>query len=235
VSLGFWNGAYLKCYLKGVVKELLFVEEQVSWNSENKGQEVIQIKKVIKDILLYICSLVASQCLFYYFIDEYSGRFLNQTTITNIGMRVFVATLIYVITNAIIEKEFRKGHLDLLMIMYFLTVIALSFFRIGQYDFMNYNFNPISIIQDFKNNFSHSLFTFLGNLFIYVPLGCYVRYKFNSKPYYIGLMFIGYITLLEIGQYILKCGVFDVNDIILNFIGFYLGLKILDNIKHEAC
>lgn len=195
---------------------------------------MILIKKVIKNILLYICSSVASQCLFYYIIDEYSGRFLNQTTITNIGMRIFVATLIYVITNAIIEKDFRKRHLDLLMIMYFSTVIALSFFRMGQYDFMNYNFNPLLIIQDFKNNFNHALFTFLGNLFIYVPLGCYVSYKFNGKSYYMGFMFIGFITLLEINQYIFKCGVFDVNDIILNFIGFYLGLKVLDSLKNKV-
>ena len=56
----------------------------------------------------------------------------------------------------------------------------------------------------------------IGNVIIYIPLGI-ILYK---KIYYGSLI----IVILECLQYLLSRGIFDIMDIILNFIGMIIGM-----------
>lgn len=107
--------------------------------------------------------------------------------------------------------------------LYFVVVIGLSFFKSIHY-FTGMNFNPLNIINEFRSYFQHTLFLLVSNLLIYLPLGIFVRFKMKVNNSKLIIGFLLYILLIEIMQYVSHTGIFDINDIILNTLGFLIGI-----------
>lgn len=73
---------------------------------------------------------------------------------------------------------------------------------------------------------------FLGNIVVFIPLAFIISAFFkNIKPYQLAL--IGIITpfIVEGYQYIFRCGDVDIDDIILNCLGYFIGMGIYIIIK----
>lgn len=72
------------------------------------------------------------------------------------------------------------------------------------------------------------IFLFCGNIAIFMPLGFLVSIFIKKKPVII-LMPFAVSILIEFSQYIFKNGQADIDDVILNVIGFFIGffIKIL--------
>ena len=75
------------------------------------------------------------------------------------------------------------------------------------------------------------LVLFLGNIAIFVPLGFLLCHRLNRGVLRIVLVLLPFVlsTAIEISQYYFGMGHPDIDDVILNVIGFYIGvlLKIL--------
>ena len=80
------------------------------------------------------------------------------------------------------------------------------------------------------------LFLFLGNIAIFLPLGILVS-AFTKKKSLLIVLPIIISFLIELSQYILGNGHPDIDDLILNVAGFYLGIlirKTIDSCVYKA-
>lgn len=79
-------------------------------------------------------------------------------------------------------------------------------------------------------------FLFLGNIFIFLPLGIFVPAVKTNKTFL--LLFPAALSIgIEVSQYFIGNGHPDVDDVILNILGFYLGILfriIVDSILKKA-
>ena len=136
---------------------------------------------------------------------------------------IFTAFAFYVFAISVINKKVNKIHIDILVVLYFVVVIGLSFFK-SIHNFTGMNLNPFNIINEFRSYFQHTLFLVVSNLLIYLPLGIFVRFKMKVNNSKLIIGFLLYILLIETMQYVSHTGIFDINDIILNTLGFHIGI-----------
>ena len=91
------------------------------------------------------------------------------------------------------------------------------------------------LAEIYKNDKKIFLILFLGNLGWFFPFGTYLRYKNISI---LKILFFSFLfsLLVESSQFIFKCGIFEIDDLILNTIGAVLGaifINIILNLKKE--
>lgn len=189
------------------------------------------MKKIIFNLGLFILSIIIMLFLFINFISDILYRFMDVGTILYISLILFSAYTLFISLNFIIYKKLNNILLDILAIMYFIVVLALSFNKGG---FGGINLNPFTLIQDFNVYFYHTLLLLISNIIIYFPIGVYLKYRINIKSITLIIGFIIYIIFVEIAQYILKCGILDINDIIANTLGFTTGIFSYTLIKNKV-
>lgn len=141
-----------------------------------------------------------------------------------------VAFAFYISAVSIISKKFNQFYIDIFAILYFLLIIGLTFFK-SSYTYTSINLNPLSILDEFKAFFNHTLLLLISGTLIYFPLGVYIKYKTNEKNFKILLVFLLYIFLVELIQLISHSGIFDINDIITTTLGFFIGVLCTNSIK----
>ncbi|WP_246944742.1 VanZ family protein [Bacillus pinisoli] len=93
-------------------------------------------------------------------------------------------------------------------------------------DFM-YNLTPfetIIIYMQFDNFNTYSwVMNLLGNIGVFVPFGIFIPLVTRKRLIQSFLLFIICILILETLQLLTKRGSFDIDDFILNSIGFFIG------------
>lgn len=127
----------------------------------------------------------------------------------------------------------------ILLYIVFLSRIGVSSYMpdmsILEYAKINANLVPlksilryISAIITGSMNLSIPLSNLLGNLLMFFPMGIYIPFIFmkmrNIKR--ISVVTIILLLLLEILQFVTKFGEFDIDDIILNFVGAIFGYGV---------
>ena len=71
------------------------------------------------------------------------------------------------------------------------------------------------------------IFNVLGNIVLFIPLGIYLIFFNHNKGIYINTLWVVLISVaVEILQYVFKVGATDIDDIILNGLGGFLGIMI---------
>lgn len=188
------------------------------------------VKIFFEKALIFLLSLFASWALFYFVISEVLTRLMQPSIILCIIIMFLIAFIFYISAISIISKKFNKSYIDMIAILYFLMVIGLAFFK-SSYTYAAINLNPLSILDEFKAFFSHTLLLLISNTLIYFPLGVYIKYKTNKENFKILLVFLLYIFLIEFIQFISHSGIFDINDIITNTLGFFIGILCANPIK----
>jgi glycopeptide antibiotics resistance protein len=94
------------------------------------------------------------------------------------------------------------------------------------------NLIPLYSIGEFISGSSTNLKDFafanvVGNILIFIPLGVYLTALKNDKRVKINLMYIFIVSLLvEIIQGLLGIGTADIDDIILNSLGGWIGILV---------
>ncbi len=186
------------------------------------------MKKFIKYFsILFICTCL-SQVLFYYILDDLISRIILPVTIVSLSLRILLAFGLFVFLCYAIDKNINNVFVDILALLYLCVVLALSTIR--GYSSYGVNINPLIILDDFKRYFTHTLLILICNLLIYMPLGVYLRRRLKISDWKLFLVFLIYIFSLEIIQTAIHVGICDINDIITNAFGFYVGVALF-NIK----
>ncbi|MBS6007248.1 MAG: VanZ family protein [Clostridium baratii] len=154
----------------------------------------------------------------------------ENNIIIKISFISLVAFTIYAALNVIIDKEKISKYIDGFIIVYILFLIAITFFK-AKLHYHSYIINPIDSFMEIKHNRLGGIINIFGNLLMYVPIGIYIKEKLNPRNNIAILSFIIYITLVEITQTLTKTGTLDTNDIIMNTLGFIVGLSIYNKYK----
>lgn len=124
---------------------------------------------------------------------------------------------------------------SVLFLAYYSVILIYSFFLIREITFIRPEFNikPFAMIEfTFTRGYIdyELIFLFLGNLAIFLPLGIFVS-AFTKNKSLIILLPVILSSGIELSQYLLGNGHPDIDDFMLNVIGFYIGVgikKILD-------
>lgn len=154
----------------------------------------------------------------------------ENNIIIKISFISLVAFTIYIVLNILIDKEKISKYIDGFIIVYILFLIAITFFK-AKLHYHSYTINPIDSFMEIKRDPLGGIINIFGNLLMYVPIGIYIKEKLNQRNNIAILCFIIYITFVEVIQMLTKTGTFDTNDIIMNTLGFIIGLSIYNKYK----
>lgn len=93
-----------------------------------------------------------------------------------------------------------------------------------------YNLKPFSTIEHFfdfdKFNTRTWVINLIGNIGVFIPFGLLIPMTFRMKYTKSLVIFLAGLFILEFSQLISRRGSFDVDDFILNTIGFTFGYAI---------
>lgn len=204
----------------------------------------IMTVKILKQIGIFLVCLIASQFIMYYFVDDYIINVVSSAIIFISG-RLILAVVLWVVVNLLFGsrksnfsiKNYRTQFVSF-YIIYLVFLVSIVFFKAGVYH-RQYNFIPL--LNLFKHqNVNNNIFiiNIISNIFMFIPLGI-VALLFTKNKIFNSLQVFLYTSLfIELIQFIFKRGVFDIDDIILNtiggFIGVYLTYKFLSKAKNQS-
>lgn len=146
--------------------------------------------------------------------------------------KIFVLKLVIILSICFIifAIGFLINH-HLAFIGYLLALITVLFFRTE----IDKNYSNIDYFNSWINNLFSNKTIFInvfGNLVLYIPFIYYLNLfgNKNSKKYvFINIVIVfGFIIIGEYVQYLLKVGVFDLVDIIINTLGVLIYVLIYE-------
>jgi len=126
-----------------------------------------------------------------------------------------------------------------ILILYFSLLIYWMFFSFGRTVHSEYSYNVIplkTIFGFFNKNVDpyEFIINIFGNIGVFIPIGILFPIIFNLNQKKSTVIFIVLITILEILQLITKRGCCDVDDIILNTLGFNIGYLLMGLIDKKT-
>jgi glycopeptide antibiotics resistance protein len=189
------------------------------------------MKNILGKLAILLLSLFTSWGLFYFIISEVITRFMSSSVTLSLIIMLSIAVVFYIAAVSIVYKKFNWFYIDVIAGLYFLLVIGLTFFK-SSYSSAFANINPLSIIHEFRTYFNHTILLLISNILIYIPLGTYISYKTRISVSRLFLGFIFYILVIEFIQAFSHRGIFDINDIITNTLGFLTGILCNNLAKH---
>ncbi|QFT91005.1 VanZ like family protein [Bacillus sp. THAF10] len=110
-------------------------------------------------------------------------------------------------------------------VLYTLGLIVLLFLRPNEQFYGSYNIMPLDTIFFYFSGRVHwfvAFYNLAANIVLFIPFGVLLRFKGFTLMNLILLPFL-VISLVEVGQYVTNRGSLDVDDLLLNVIGFYIG------------
>ncbi len=141
-------------------------------------------------------------------------------------------------------SQVKKVILYCVFICYILLLIKILFLsRISHFEHRSINLIPFYSIMEYLTGSSPNLKAFafgnvVGNIVIFIPLGAYLQLLKNDKRIITNLLFIFIVSLfVEVIQGLLAMGASDIDDIILNCSGGFIGILgyklLLFILRHE--
>ena len=181
------------------------------------------VKKILKNTFLILFSIIISFFI-YRFITINLLDFIPFVITNKIPLYISIvlvqSIIIFIILLGIINNKLDSFSKKLLWLQYFIILLFLLFVRnIG---FKGVELNILNSSKSWLSN-SYNVVITIANLLMYMPLSLNFTNK-NPKKIIPVMLFL--IIIFESIQYMLSLGVFDVGDIILNIIGFIIGLKV---------
>lgn len=131
---------------------------------------------------------------------------------------LILTIILFTLFRTIYTKNLSLKIIILLYILYFSVMFFMLFLKSP--GIQGYNINIMSYLYEI---FTVDSLVPLFNILMFIPLG--ILFKFDYKNI---ALFILFIFLCEIIQYVLKVGIFDIGDILLNTVGFLVGSILHD-------
>lgn len=233
--------------LKVEISEILNGEE----NKKNKNdiEKLIEYNELTKKskfnfkikliILLYVLSIL--------FFLSYLRVEYNPNIELNYFIRLFlvvISSILIVIGNRIyannyvekIEDKMKVDKLSKTIVFIYYIILLFNMAIFARYsNITSYNIIPFASITNLITN--GNLYTIVinlfGNLLIFMPLEYFIieLFKVNKFKQNLLLSFI-IILMIETSQFILKIGVFDIDDIIICTFGMMIFYVIYNSIKN---
>lgn len=182
-------------------------------------------RNVIKYSIITILSLI------YLFI--FSSRIVILTNLNHTFFNIVSTIIVFVYLDIADKLYFKKYQLKnyeigFILLSYLAILIYVLFFKNSStIDSSNLDLIPLFFYSPSTIEF----ILLVGNIIMFIPIG-YFFHRYHLK---ISLLFILILaTAIEGIQYFFKVGVFDVSDILLYVIGFYLGFIFYLFVKRQS-
>ena len=140
---------------------------------------------------------------------------------------ICMVTVVFCIVLFIRQEtvQLRYSHLCMLLLLYTIALFILLFFRPSNQTYQSINLVPFSTIVFYLSGKVSGLISFYNlaaNIGLFIPFGLFLKVKkcTSFQLFYIPILFVSSIELL---QYFTRRGSLDIDDLILNLIGFFLG------------
>ncbi|MEH7014688.1 VanZ family protein, partial [Neobacillus niacini] len=136
---------------------------------------------------------------------------------------IAVFFIVLFIRKKTIQVPYSK--LRILMLLYSIALIILLFFRPSDQTYQSINLVPFSTIAFYlsgKVNGIISFYNLAANIGLFIPFGIFLYVKIRS-PFQLFYLPIIFILLIELLQYFTRRGSLDIDDLILNVLGFFIG------------
>jgi len=196
-------------------------------------------KMVLIKVLCGIFSCFAALALNIFVVSKVESRLGIYSSTLQIILLVAQLVVIYVFSQLILFKKLTRVEIVLLSAAYGISTISVLFLRYSAIDMygifrlspniipghLNWNFslNPISFIFDGAADPSSILVSLL-NIFLFLPLKPILSAnKLHPKWWIV----IAGFFVIELLQYLLNAGSFDLGDIVLYFAGYLAGHGIV--------
>lgn len=181
----------------------------------------ILLDLVLSILLGFYINLNITSELIVYFFSGNNSVYVFIFTFFLIMQILLIFSIIRLIRNKKIDKYTFRA----ILVLYISIMLVLLFGR--QVMETSINLNPIDLIT-FKNK--DSFLQNILNVIFFLPIGYLIKdieFK-KAVPYCL----IG-VFLIELIQLVTKRGTFDINDIILNMIGIFIGYYVSKKFKLE--
>jgi glycopeptide antibiotics resistance protein len=188
--------------------------------------------KILKQTCILFACLITSQFIMYYFVDDYIIN-VASSPIIFISGRLILAAVLWVVVNLLFGAKKSKfsiknyrTQLVSFYIIYLVFLVSIVFFKDGVYH-RQYNFTPL--LNLFKHqNVNNDIFiiNIISNIFMFIPLGIVALLFAKNKLFNYLQIFLYTSLFIELIQFIFKRGIFDIDDIILNTIGGFIGVYL---------
>ena len=193
-------------------------------------------RKAAKILYILSCALSIIIAVLYFFVGL---RRLYALLLAILTLVVYLAAIkIYNIREADDRKKRRFAKLCMIAIsiLYIILLLYLMFFNelrsasaainSNTGNTARYNLIPFKTISEFysiggQGFYKAALVNILGNIIVFMPMGIILPLAFQAqrKSGIFMVTSLGILLLIEFLQMLLGVGVFDIDDIILNFIG----------------
>ncbi|WP_260631675.1 VanZ family protein [Neobacillus niacini] len=174
-----------------------------------------------------IISLIASIALFL-ILSPILFQLIDYLHPVVIGVVFFCMVMAVFLLALFIRKQtvqFSYSKIRILLLLYSFGLFILLFFRPSDQIYQSINLIPFSTISFYLSGEVNGLISFYNlaaNIGLFLPFGFFLKMRKCTifQLLYIPIFFISSIELL---QYFSQSGSMDIDDLILNVLGFYIG------------
>ena len=159
--------------------------------------------------------------------NEFPEIFVNRIIISGIAFAVFCAVSIFLYK----KHKFNKLQCGAAILLSLYIVVLLYFTVTGRYSHEEYGYE-IQFFTSYRWFFEHNgeqvLRQLLINFVMLMPVGFLLPVVIKAKYKYLITMALSLLltVFIETMQLITKCGSFEIDDIINNFVGAVLGMLL---------
>ncbi len=174
-----------------------------------------------------VVTLLITGLIYYFYFNSFIENYISAQIDIKMILTLVLSYYIYLVVSFVVDRRFQEKDKYAFKFIYVIMLITLFFSK---------SINSSTYVETFNldvSNVKYSITSNVGylilimNVVLIVPLGfMYRRFDFIVKLILPLLVFL----FVEYIQYSNNIGVFDINDIILNTIGFYIGGFIIAKI-----
>src|SRR5699024_4561232 len=207
--------------------------------NENNLKSFLKSKWAVNIFLFVISAIVGIMIYVGFFMDLLPRFFANMENIEkNILAIIIIVLSIYTLIKIVLGFDTRVDRYLLLSL--YILVLLLGLLRPDQQHFGEtglYSWNPVGFLSDIKGD-TGSLIVMIINLIIFMPMYFLLAHTNILKTFITRLIaFEIFSFLIEFLQAQLKVGAFDLADIVLYnvgfFVGYFISLPILKLLKRR--
>lgn len=163
-------------------------------------------------------SLMVGYLLYFFIGETVSNKIVPNSRFESLIALFFMTScmvLIYISLSFLLERKLPKFFIYVLWAHYFILFFIINF-AINK-GVSGFRLNPFN-----KLSFSglEYVFILIKNIALFLPIGYLLRKENVLKSFAFVVLLV---LTIELSQYALKSGYFDVNDIIFSIIGVYVG------------
>lgn len=179
-------------------------------------------------VWLALFSIMVGYLIYFFLYSNISNSFIMDKQVEEfVGIFFMTACMssIYFFLNFMLERKFPPIFRAILWMHYFILFLIVNFC-------LGVEESKFVLIPFDKNTYTNIqyLFMIVKSIALFLPIGYMIRKEDLNKTI---LFVILLILTIELAQYPLKSGIFDVNEIIFSFIGIYIGYFSFRKVKKK--